>query len=220
MITQIYEVNSPDEASKLAELGVDNIGVLVGKGQFPRELDAEEAKKVFEAVSNRVKKVALSLNWDLDEITELVEETKPDILHLGTLPERLSPNDVKSLKSKFPKLEIMRTIPVIDEESIGLAKEYDGIADYLLLDSHKKDDNQVGATGKTHNWEISKKIVESVTVPVILAGGLGPDNVAEAIQKVRPMGVDSKTKTDTPDGKHKDLEKVKKFVEIAKATQA
>jgi phosphoribosylanthranilate isomerase len=109
----------------------------------------------------------------------------------------------------------MRTIPVIDESSIDLAREYDGIADYLLLDTFKKE--QIGATGQIHNWQISKKIVESVKTPVILAGGLGPDNVEEAIKIVKPTGVDSKTKTDKTNGKGKDLEKVKKFVLKAKS---
>jgi phosphoribosylanthranilate isomerase len=59
---------------------------------------------------------------------------------------------------------------------------------------------------------------ESVSVPVIIAGGLGPDNVADAIRAVQPAGVDSKTKTDKFDGSHvKDLEKVRRFVSSAKA---
>jgi len=90
------------------------------------------------------------------------------------------------------------------------------LADYLLLDSKKKGDWQVGATGETHNWEISKQIVESVKTPVILAGGLGPDNVEEAIEKVKPFGVDSKTKTDNSKTGQKDLEKVREFVKKAK----
>ena len=111
----------------------------------------------------------------------------------------------------------MRSIPVIGEESIKLAEKYDGVADYLLLDTYRKKDSQCGATGEVHNWEISRKIVESVKIPVILAGGLGPDNVAEAIRKVKPAGVDSKTKTDKIGSHRKDLEKVKEFVKIAKS---
>ena len=68
--------------------------------------------------------------------------------------------------------------------------------DFLLLDSHREGDAQIGALGITHDWTISRSIVESVRTPAILAGGLGLDNVAEAIIAVRPAGVDSKTKTD------------------------
>ena len=69
----------------------------------------------------------------------------------------------------------------------------------------------------THDWTISRRIVELVRTPVILAGGLGPDNVADAIRAVRPAGVDSKTKTDR-DGSHaKDLGRVRRFRDAARA---
>jgi len=217
MIVQIYEARNPTEAKKLVELGVDHIGVLVGKGKYPRELTFEQTRDIFQPLPKQVKKVALSLSADLKEIAEVVEKTNPDILHLGVPPESVSLTDIIKLKRNFPKLKIMRTIPVIDEKSIGIAKQYDGIADYLLLDTYKEEDSQIGATGKVHNWDISRKIVDEVKTPVILAGGLGPDNVAEAIRKVKPAGVDSKTKTDRTDGKGKDINEVKEFVRIAKS---
>ena len=69
----------------------------------------------------------------------------------------------------------------------------------------------------THDWTISRRIVEAVHIPVILAGGLGPDNVAEAIRTVRPAGVDSKTKTDRDGSNAKDLDRVRRFHEAARA---
>jgi phosphoribosylanthranilate isomerase len=79
-------------------------------------------------------------------------------------------------------------------------------------------DSQIGALGATHSWELDRQIVESVRVPVIIAGGLGPDNVVDAIKVVRPAGVDSKTKTDKSDGSHtKDLGRVARFVALAKS---
>ena len=112
----------------------------------------------------------------------------------------------------------MRSIPAVGDESIGIAKSYDGIADILLLDSHRHGDIQIGALGITHSWEIDRKIVESVRIPVIIAGGLGADNVIDAIRVAQPAGVDSKTKTDKDDGSHtKDLQKIKGFVARAKS---
>ena len=85
------------------------------------------------------------------------------------------------------------------------------------MDSHRPGDTQIGALGITHNWEIDRRIVDSVSVPVIIAGGLGLDNLAAAIKTILPTGVDSKSKTDKDDGCHtKDLEKVKLFVDLAK----
>jgi phosphoribosylanthranilate isomerase len=93
-----------------------------------------------------------------------------------------------------------------------------GIADFLLLDSHDPGDRQIGGLGRAHDWTISRRIVDEVSVPAILAGGLDADNVAAAIAAVRPAGVDSKTKTDRADGNGKDLDKVRRFVAAAKLT--
>jgi phosphoribosylanthranilate isomerase len=217
MIIQIYEVNNPLEAQQIAVCGVDHIGVVVGKGDFPREVSIEQAREIFDSLLKDKKRVALSLSNELEYIVKIVRNANPDILHLGAALELLSPHDVQILKDNFPLLKIMRSIPVTGEERIKAAQEYDGIADYLLLDSHNPGDKQIGALGKTHDWSISRKIVASVKTPVILAGGLGPDNVLEAIQTVHPAGVDSKTKTDRSDGDGKDIEKVKEFVRIAKS---
>jgi len=216
MIVQIYEVRNPKEAKELEKLGVDHIGVVVGKGKYSNELSFEEANAIFKVLSKKTKKVALSLSNELVELYEVIEKVKPDIFHLCALPHDITPQDVRKIKQRFPEVKIMRTIPVIDEKSIDLAKEYEGIVDYLLLDSHKQGDFQVGATGRTHNWQISREIVESIKTSVILAGGLGPDNVKEAIEVVKPAGMDSKTKTDRNDGRGKDLEKVREFVKQAK----
>lgn len=219
MITQVYETQSFDEAKKLVEVGVDYIGVLVGiKDEYPGELSPEQAVEILRGATGGVKKVVLSLSKILNDIIIIISKTNPDILHLPAEPEDISPTDVKNLKKRFPNIKIMRTIPVVNEGSIEMAKQYDGIADYLLLDSRRKKDSQIGATGETHDWNLSRRIVKSVSIPVILAGGLGPDNVAEAILKVKPFGVDSKTKTDRTGSREKDIEKVKEFVRIAKAT--
>ncbi|MFH1582438.1 MAG: phosphoribosylanthranilate isomerase [bacterium] len=214
MIVQIYEVSNPTEAKKLVEIGVDHIGVLVGKGKYPRELPVEEASVIFQLVPSSTKKVVLSLSNDLEEISEIVEQLNPDILHLGISEEILPLSKVKEIREKYPDLKIMRSIAVVDEESVKLAEQYEEIVDYLLLDTLK---SQLGATGETHNWDISQKIVEAVKIPVILAGGLGSDNVAEAIRKVKPAGVDSKTKTDKTGSHEKDIDKVKEFIKIAKS---
>ncbi len=220
MITQIYEAQNFDEARKLVDAGVDYIGVLVGiKDEYPGELSPEQAVEALRGVTGQAKKVVLSLSKDIADIAVIVNKTNPDILHLPAEPDVLFPSDVEILKKQFPNVKVMRTIPVVDEGCIELAKQYDGIADYLLLDSRRKKDNQIGATGETHDWNLSRKIVESVSIPVILAGGLGPDNVAEAILKVKPFGVDSKSKTDRTGSREKDIEKVKEFVRIAKATK-
>jgi phosphoribosylanthranilate isomerase len=216
MIVQIYETQDASEARALEAVGVDHIGVLVGQGRYPRELRPAQARRIFHAIT-KARRVALSLADDLQEVSEVVAQTAPDIVHLGTVPEALGPAAVVSLKSRFPDLQLMRTIPVIDEESLILAQQYDGLVDYLLLDTYQPGDTQVGATGAPHDWDLSRRIVRSVRTPVILAGGLGLQNVAEAIRTVRPAGIDSKTHTDRNGGPNKNIEKVRALVRIAKS---
>jgi phosphoribosylanthranilate isomerase len=216
MIVQIYKTQQASEARALEAVGVDHIGVLVGQGRYSREIRPAPARRIFQGIT-RACRVALSLSDDLEELMEVVAQTMPDILHLGTVPEALGPEAVVTLKSRFPDLKLMRTIPVIDEQSLLLAQQYDGLVEYLLLDTYQPGETQVGATGAPHDWDLSRRIVSSVRTPVILAGGLGPQNVAEAIRTVGPAGVDSKTHTDQDGGPCKDLEQVRALVRIAKS---
>ncbi len=219
MLVQIFEVQTPEEAAALVRLGVDHIGVLVGDGTFPRELSITQTKVIFAAVPTGHKRVALSLSADLEQVARVVVKTKPDIVQVQAEIENFSVAMTRMLKTRFPEIPIMRAIPVIDEASIAIAASYRGVADFLLLDSWDVGTRQFGALGRVHDWSLSRRIIESVGIPTILAGGLGPDNVAAAIAAVRPTGVDSKTKTDRLDGSGKDLAKVQAFVAAVKLTR-
>jgi phosphoribosylanthranilate isomerase len=217
MIVQIYEVTAPAEAQALGEMGVDHIGVLVGEGSFPREQTIQKAREIFAAIPSGSKASALSLSHEVDLIVRFTAAIRPDILHLGAAPQHLSPAQLRRLKAEFPRVSLMRSIPVVDESSIALARSYEGIADWLLLDSYESGDRQIGALGVTHDWDLDRRIIDSVRIPAIIAGGLGPENVREAIRSAHPAGVDSKTKTDKSDGSHtKDLQKISAFVAAAR----
>jgi phosphoribosylanthranilate isomerase len=209
MLTQIYQISTAEEARAVSALGVDHVGVLVGGGEFPREQPLAAAVKIAAAIMPPAKFSALFLTADLSLIEAWTRELCPSIVHLGASPDRLSPTHVAMLKQKVSGSAFMRSVPVSGEESLAIAQSYD---------SYRLSDRQIGALGITHDWSISRRIVELIHIPVILAGGLGPDNVADAICAVQPAGVDSKTKTDR-DGSHaKDLERVCRFHEAARAT--
>jgi phosphoribosylanthranilate isomerase len=220
MLTQIYEISTAEKARSISEIGVDHIGVLVGDGTFPRELSVQAAANVAAAVVPPSKVSALFLTADISLIENWARRLQPTIVHLGAAPELLCFEDTANLKHKLPGTLIMRSIPMIGEVSIDIARSYEGISDFLLLDSHRESDRQIGALGVTHDWSISRRIVELVRTPVILAGGLGPENVADAIRSVRPAGVDSKTKTDQDGSHRKDLDRVRRFHEAARAAAA
>jgi phosphoribosylanthranilate isomerase len=172
----------------------------VGDGSFPPEQTIENAHDIFAAIPAGSKASALSLSHDVDLIVRITAALLPDMVHLGAATQHLSPAQVRTLEAEFSQVSLMRSSPVVDENSIALARSYDGIADWLLLDSYKPGDRQVGASGVTHSWELDRRINESVRIPAIIAGGLGQENVQDAIRVARPAGVDSKTKTDRTTG--------------------
>jgi phosphoribosylanthranilate isomerase len=109
-------------------------------------------------------------------------------------------------------------VPVDGPDAVELAAEYAAVADLLLLDTMGPSGN-FGATGLVHDWAVSERIAREAPVPVILAGGLGPDNVAEAIRRVRPWGVDSFTRTCYEgDLRRKDPDRLSSFVAAVRST--
>lgn len=218
MKVQIYTMQTPDEAIAVARIGVDHIGVTPSDCGLPGELDYAASRAICEAAPAGVKTVALSVDGDLDAIVDMVRAVGPEILHLcgprGTTP----PDAVRTLRERLPGVEIMQAISVSGPEALGDARSYHGIADYLLLDTQAPDIGGIGASGATHDWNISRAIVAESPIPVILAGGLTPENVADAIRAVRPWGVDSLTHTNRPlpgGGFVKDLERIRGFVAAA-----
>ncbi|MBU0703024.1 MAG: phosphoribosylanthranilate isomerase, partial [Chloroflexi bacterium] len=120
-----------------------------------------------------------------------------------------------ALRTRLPNLPIMQAVSVTGPEAIDVALAYQDVADYLILDTQSPDIAGIGASGATHDWNISREIVRQVRIPVILAGGLSPENVAEAIGAVRPWGVDSLTHTNRPlpgSGFRKDLDRIRQFM--------
>ena len=97
-----------------------------------------------------------------------------------------------TLRASLPGIALVQVIHVTGPESLDVALSVAGSVDALLLDSgnQKLAVKELGGTGRTHDWRISRKIVESVRVPVYLAGGLTPENVQAAIREVRPFGLD------------------------------
>jgi phosphoribosylanthranilate isomerase len=219
MIVQIYTVQSPAEGLALASLGVDHIGITPSDHGLPGEISNVYAAEVFAAIGDKAVKVALTVDSDLMKIVDMVKTVKPDILHLCGDLKLVTPKKVVELRGLLPGMQIMQAIPVMDETALQIARDYEEVSDYFILDSYSDQIGGIGAAGFTHDWSISRAIVEQSQIPVILAGGLSAENVEDAIQQVQPWGVDSLTRTNLPlgDGKfRKDLELVKLFVERAK----
>ncbi|NLL92084.1 MAG: phosphoribosylanthranilate isomerase [Ruminococcaceae bacterium] len=222
MVTQIYSVISVEEAVACTEVGADNIGMLVAdEGEnYPCTIEVSTAIDIMKALENKALRILIPGTNYRENAIKFCATVKPDVLHLSNAIKS-SKEFLTDLRKVQPNVKIMQAIGVYDESSIEEAIVLSEFSDYLLLDTYVPNPiGSIGAIGATHDWNISRKIVESVSIPVILAGGLGPDNVADAIRKVRPYGVDSLTKTSIKNNDGvligKDIEKVKLFCEIAR----
>ncbi len=219
MIVQIYTIQSVDEARAVIATGVNHIGVTPSERGLPGEISIEQARAIVAAAKGSALTVALSVEPDPDAIIRMVVAVQPDVLHLCGLEGTFSPADVAVLRARLDGVAIMQAIAVGGPDAIQQARDYAAAVDYLILDTQAPDIDGIGASGATHDWSISRAIVEAVQIPVILAGGLSPENVADAIRAVQPWGVDSLTHTNRllPEGGfRKDIDRVRDFVTAAR----
>lgn len=220
MKIQIYEHVDQQDVHDSVQAGVDFIGVKPGQTEAsPGEVSFAHARSLFASVP-RGKGCfcnALTLATEVSAIQELVAAVSPDLLHLSGDIE-LTPSDkVAEIRKVISPVKIMVAIPVSGLNSVSLALSYEGVADYLLLDTPALEKGVVGATGTLHDLNVSAEIVRKINLPVLLAGGLCSENVQDAIRLVRPWGVDSFTHTNVGHSRRKDSSLVARFVESARS---
>jgi phosphoribosylanthranilate isomerase len=221
MIVQIYAATSVADALTLVKLGVDHIGFVAGAyGQVHAELTFEQARAISDALRGKAVSSALTMSTEITEIMRMAEAVQPDLVHISSDTWAIGVKAMRQLRQKLPApIALMKAIHVGGTESVGIARQFAPVSDFLLLDTKIEGLPGVGATGVTHDWNISRQIVEAVgaQTKVIVAGGLAPENVAEAIQTTQPYGVDSNTGTNLPgDPVTKDMARVRRFVQQAK----
>jgi phosphoribosylanthranilate isomerase len=210
MVVQIYSMTSIDDAVATAELGADLIGVVVGEpGVLAEAVDHDRARAILAAVRPRSRGITLSLSDNRDEICAMVDAVQPDIVHVAA--REIEPEDCAWIRSRVRPVRLLRAMAVRAGETVAEAAAHQESVDYLMLESGAKGPPFAG--GETHDWLVSRIVVERSRVPVILAGGLSADNVERAITTVRPWGVDSFTHTDIPGQRgKKDLGRVRAFI--------
>lgn len=228
MIVQIYSLTNADDVRTLVELGVDHIGVAPAGQGLPAGIGPDEARALFSLLPPGVLGSALTVSDELETIAAMAAAIEPAILHICCGMEEISPADQHRLRARLPEgTLVMKAIevggPETAQAALDAAERFAPVSDFLLLDTATAEIPGIGAAGRVHDWDISARIVERVgsETPVILAGGLGPDNVAAAIRHVRPAGVDSFTHTNRArNDRRKDVERVRAFVAEARRAAA
>jgi phosphoribosylanthranilate isomerase len=221
--TKICGIRSPEEIELAALYGADAVGFITEVPvESPRKLDFDTAAYLVTQVPKSLSSVLVIMPEDSDTAVELIEKIKPDIvqihsklplLELEIIKEKTDIPIIKTLsvsvKGEASDKKTRNEAPVSNLlEKVRLLEET-GIVDSILLDTARPE--KPGGTGCVHDWTLSRRISEETRLPLILAGGLKPENVRKAIRAVSPYAVDTASGVETR-GK-KDAVKIKNFIE-------
>jgi len=218
MYIKICGIRRQEDALLAAELGADAIGLLVGqKHNSPDFISATVARGISRVLPPSVEAVLVTHIKEIDELERLLQQSEITTIQLHS---QIAPSSVERLRHRLPNVKIFKSVSVISADSVAYPEAFAQLVDGFVLDSVNVATNQVGGTGKTHDWSVSRQIVMRYPeVPIILAGGLNSENVRSAIERVRPFGVDVNSGTKAADG-FKDPRKIEAFIIQAKHEQS
>jgi phosphoribosylanthranilate isomerase len=207
---KICGLTREEDLAVAVDAGADAVGFLVGVPSSPRNLTLERAETLLGQAPIFVDSVVVTAPKSIEWLVEVCERLKPSAIQIHG-KEQL---DSSEIHEKIRGTRLIKTVYVTDDAFNEWVIEDLKTFDAVLLDSFSK--GQYGGTGKVHDWVLSRQIKEAVApVPVILAGGLRPENVKEAILAVEPYAVDVASGVEASPGV-KDHGKVRAFVENAK----
>lgn len=169
--------------------GASALGLVSEMPSGPGVIDDDSIAEIASMIPPPIATFLLTSKQNADDIVIQHTKTRTNTLQLV---DHLPQSELIKLKEKLPEIKLVQVIHVLDEQSIEEAVSVQNYVDALLLDSGnpKLKVKELGGTGRIHNWEISRKIVNDVKIPVFLAGGLNPKNVREAMEAVQPYGLD------------------------------
>ncbi|MGQ3328307.1 phosphoribosylanthranilate isomerase [Halorubrum sp. FL23] len=185
------------------DAGADAVGVIAEVPvDSPREVDAATAAELLADVPPFVTATLVTMPESAERAVELLRTVAPDAvqLHGGWTPD-----EIRYIRAETER----KVLLAVDADDPARAEEFDAVADALVIDS--TDESGAGGTGETHDWERAGDLADRLTSPVVLAGGLTADNVAEAVRAADPFAVDVASGVELSDGR-KDHNAVARFV--------
>ncbi len=210
MIVKICGFTQPQDIKLACELGADMVGTILVEGS-KRRVSVRQAKELLSSVE--CKRVVVCKPRNLGELLQLQDELSPDYFqfHPSTKLELIA--QAKSSLSSG----IIAVLPVPTAQAdfgrlLERARKLEVFSDFILLDTQVKEG---GGSGRTHDWEVDRKLRERLNKPILLAGGLNPENVVEAIRIVQPAGVDVATGVESSPGK-KNPHLMMRFIEAVR----
>ena len=204
-------ISSEQEARMAIDHGANALGLVAKMPSGPGPISDELILSIAKTIPEHIASFMLTSETSADDIIQHHYRTQTNTIQIV---DALAFGTYDQIKKTLPAINIVQVIHVIDESSVEEALTIAEHVDYLLLDSGNPNAaiKELGGTGRTHNWALSKSIVEQSTIPVFLAGGLNAENVQRAIDIVGPYGVDLCSSVRT--NGHLDPKKLEEFFSI------
>jgi len=182
-------ISSVEEAQLAIKYGASALGLVSEMPSGPGVIDEELISEIVKTIPPPIATFLLTSKTSAEEIIFQQRKTKVNTLQLVDFVEF---EELKVLRRTLGNVKLVQVIHVMDESSVNEAIAVEPFVDALLLDSGNPnlDVKVLGGTGRKHNWDVSREIREKVNIPLFLAGGLNPENVIDAINKVQPFGLD------------------------------
>ena len=214
-IVQVAGIRNAAEARLLVECGVDWLGFPLRLPVHAEDICDAEAARVIAGIAPPARAVLITYLDDAGAIASLADALGVPIVQLHG---DVAVHTLERLRAIRPDLAIVKSLVVGSKDAAALEGDVgllSPLVDAFITDTFDPATGASGATGRTHDWRVSRRLVELSPRPLILAGGLTPDNVADAIRTVGPAGVDSHTGVEDGSG-GKSPEKVARFVAEAR----
>jgi len=182
-------ISTINEAKLAIESGTDAIGLVAKMPSGPGPIPDELIRQIAQSVPPLIGTFLLTSETSAEEIIRHHQRAHTNTIQIVDL---LSVGTYSQIREALPSVKIVQVIHVIDSNSVEMAIRISDNVDALLLDSGNPNlkIKELGGTGRVHNWNLSRQIRDNAKCPIILAGGLRPENVRYAIEEVQPFAID------------------------------
>jgi phosphoribosylanthranilate isomerase len=188
MRVKICGIRTIKDAKLTINCGADAIGLLVGQRHRSDDfISVELAKEICGICPPYVSPVLVT---HLESPTEIYQLASKIGVHTIQIHSECQVPEIQALRQMLPFTKLIKNFHVTSNKLIDYVRSFESIVDAIILDTINLEEDRVGGTGMIHDWSLSAKIVQETSLPVILAGGLNPKNVADAIKLVKPYAVD------------------------------
>ncbi len=183
-------ITSVEEARIAIDAGADALGLVARMPSGPGPIEDDLIAAIADSIPAPIATFLLTSEVDPDAVVEHVLRTRVNTVQL--VDDSVTTDVYAALRDACPAVRIVQVVHVRDKDSVSLALRAAKYVDTLLLDSGNPFARvrELGGTGRTHDWALSREVVQNSPKPTFLAGGINPSNVADAIAQVRPFGID------------------------------